>query len=234
MYIFGMSLPLFPSFQSSILLSQTGRLSYDHMGVIPNPSSFLPSSSLPPSSSATRTGRRDPVSSESHTLVGSSGIGSLGTSHMTSVPSHMTSNSTITQRDPGIRYILFPLLYLLEEGGANRNVGVRKLNTLTIVGQYTRAKCYFYSALLSNMYCRIHIPFNCGCDLLSLSLLSQSSLATPFPCFHSTPQTMGVADLTRRHGGRDAWAGSSSGAPNERVLPNGYRSTKSSDHTCMC
>jgi gamma-tubulin complex component 3 len=154
---------------SSILLSQTGRLSYDHMGVIPNPSSFLPSSSLPPSSSATRTGRRDPVSSESHTLVGSSGIGSLGTSHMTSVPSHMTSqmghmtsNSTITQRDPGI---------------------------------------------------------------------SQSSLATPFPCFHSTPQTMGVADLTRRHGGRDAWAGSSSGAPNERVLPNGYRSTKSSDHT---
>ena len=118
-----MSLPLFPSFQGSILLSQTGRL-YDHMGVIPNPSS-LPPSSLPPSSSATRTGRRDPFSSESHTLVGSSGIGSLGTSHMTSVPSHMTSqmghmtsNSTITQRDPGIRYILFPLLCPLEEDRA--------------------------------------------------------------------------------------------------------------------
>ena len=70
------------------------------------------------------------------------------------------------------------------------------------------------------------------------SACSQSSLATPFPRFHSTPQT-GVSDHTHstsgpahRYGAREAWA-ESSRALSERVLPNGFHTVRSGNQSCM-
>ena len=68
----------------------------------------IPESSPPLSSSSARPAR-DHTYTDSHTLVGSSGIGSLGTSHMTSGTSHMTSGmghmTSRPKRDVASRYV---------------------------------------------------------------------------------------------------------------------------------